>query len=68
MPVISMFYGLIVMMYFFDNKKHSLPHIHVKYQNDEAVFAIETGTLLEGKLPKIKSNSSKLGLKFTKKT
>ena len=55
MPVISMFYGLIVMMYFFDNKKHNLPHIHVKYQSDEAVFAIETGALLEGKLPKNKT-------------
>ena len=29
MPVISMFYGVIVMMYFFDDKRHHLPHIHV---------------------------------------
>ena len=54
MPVISMFYGLIIMMYFYDNKKHHLPHIHVKYQNDEAVFSITDGTLIEGKLPKNK--------------
>jgi hypothetical protein len=27
MPVISMFYGIIVSMYFMDNKKHHAPHI-----------------------------------------
>ena len=42
------------MMYFYDNKKHRLPHIHVKYQNDEAVFSIIDGNLIEGKLPKNK--------------
>ena len=42
------------MMYFYDNKKHHLPHIHVKYQNDEAVFSIIDGNLIEGKLPKNK--------------
>jgi hypothetical protein len=41
-------------MYFYDNKKHHLPHIHVKYQNDEAVFSIIDGNLIEGKLPKNK--------------
>ncbi len=54
MPVISVFYGLIIMMYFYYNKKHNLPHIHVKYQNDEAVFSINDGNLIEGKLPKNK--------------
>jgi hypothetical protein len=54
MPVISMFYGLIIAMYYFDNKQHYLPHIHVKYNEDEAVFAIETGELIEGKLPNSK--------------
>ncbi len=32
MPVISMFYGIIVMMYFFDDEQHKWPHIHVRYQ------------------------------------
>jgi hypothetical protein len=41
-------------MYFYDNKKHHLPHIHVKYQNDEAVFSIIDGILIEGKLTKNK--------------
>ena len=26
MPVISMFYGIIVQMYFVDDKQHHLPH------------------------------------------
>ena len=48
MPVISMFYGIIVTLYFFDTGKHKRPHIHVKYQGDEAVVAIREGEVLEG--------------------
>lgn len=54
MPVISMFYGIIVSMYFMDNTRHKQPHIHAKYQDDEAVISIPEGTLLEGKLPAAK--------------
>ncbi len=54
MPTISMFYGLIVRMYYFDNQRHKMPHIHVHYQNDAAVIEIPTGELLEGSLPKRK--------------
>ena len=57
MPVISMFYGIIISMYFFDNKKHKLPHIHVKYQDQEAIFSIPEGEHIDGEL---KSNKSKL--------
>lgn len=48
MPIISMFYGIIISMYFFDKKKHHKPHIHVQYQDEEAVFSIPEGELLEG--------------------
>ena len=51
MPTLSIFFGLIVYMYANDNQKHHLPHIHVEYQNDEAVFSILDGKLLEEKLP-----------------
>jgi hypothetical protein len=51
MPVISMFYGIIIQMFFFDIKQHNLPHIHAKYQNFSAVIAIESGDVLEGKIP-----------------
>jgi hypothetical protein len=51
MPVISMFYGIIVRMYFLDNQQHSRPHIHAVYSGMEAVFGIEDGSLLAGELP-----------------
>lgn len=51
MPILSMFFGLVVYMYAKDNLRHHTPHIHVEYQDDEAVFSIPDGKLLEGKLP-----------------
>ena len=51
MPVISMFYGIIIQMYFFDTKQHHLPHLHARYQDFSAVFAIESGEVLEGSFP-----------------
>jgi hypothetical protein len=50
MPVISMFYGIIVMMYFFDDKQHHLPHIHVEYAEESAVLAIPSGEVLKGSI------------------
>jgi len=50
MPVISMFYGIIVLMYYFDNRKHHLPHIHAQYGEEEAVISIPDGRVLEGSL------------------
>ena len=54
MPTISMFYGVIVRMYFFDNQQHNTPHIHVHYQEHSAVFEIPSGALLEGNIPNTK--------------
>lgn len=54
MPVVSMFYGIIVSMYFVDNKQHHTPHIHAKFQEHEAVVSIPDGELLEGRLPPAK--------------
>ena len=50
MAVISMFYGIIVSMYYLDTRRHHLPHIHVKYQDQEVVIAIPSGEILEGEL------------------
>ena len=50
MPVISMFYGIIVLMYYFDNRKHHQPHIHVQYSDQEAVISIPDGSVMEGSL------------------
>lgn len=54
MPIISMFYGIIVYMFFYDNKKHALPHIHASYGESDAIFSLEDGELLEGSLPRNK--------------
>ncbi len=55
MAIISMFYGIIISMYFFDDRRHHMPHIHVKYQEQEAVFSIPEGELIEGELKKNKT-------------
>ena len=57
MPVISMFYGVIVMMYYFDNRRHHEPHIHVQYGEEEAVVTIPAGNVIEGS---IRANKLKL--------
>ena len=51
MPVISMFYGIVIYLYFFDDERHKTPHIHAKYQGEDASFSIVDCTLLAGKLP-----------------
>lgn len=51
MPTISMFYGILVLMYFRDNRRHHLPHIHCRYQGSEAAIAIKDGSVLDGFLP-----------------
>ena len=50
MPVVSIFYGIVVLMYYFDNKKHRQPHVHVECSGDEAVISIPDGGILEGDL------------------
>ena len=51
MPVLCMFYGIIVRMYKENGGKHNMPHIHVEYSGEEAVVALD-GTVIEGKIPK----------------
>lgn len=51
MPTISMFYGIVVMLFYYDNKQHNLPHIHVRYQDSKAIFDIENVEMIEGNLP-----------------
>ncbi len=50
MPTISMFYGILVLMYFRDNRRRHLPHIHARYQCEEAAIAIEDGSVFDGGL------------------
>ncbi len=51
MPTISMFYGIIIYMYFFDNKEHQMPHIHANYAEYDAVISIPEGDILNGDMP-----------------
>jgi hypothetical protein len=48
MPTISMFFGIIIRMFYRDNKQLNLPHIHAEYQGEVAVFAINDGSILDG--------------------
>ena len=50
MPTISMFYGILIRMFFKDTEKHSLPHIHAEYQGQVAVYSIPDGKLLAGSM------------------
>lgn len=50
-----MFYGLVIYLYFFDDERHKLPHIHAEYQGQDASFSILDGALLAGSIPNNKS-------------
>jgi len=52
MPIISMFYGIIIRIYFLDNKHHNEPHLHAKYAEFEASIGIKEGEVLAGTLPR----------------
>jgi len=52
MPTISMFYGILILMFFRDNRRHHLPHIHARYQHNEAAVSIDDGIILDGSLPR----------------
>ncbi len=49
-----MFYGLIIYLYFKDNRQHKSPHIHVKYQGQEVVVQIPDGNVLASSIPNSK--------------
>lgn len=47
MPIISVFYGIIIQMYW---REHPPAHFHAFYQGFEAMFSIDTGELVEGRM------------------
>lgn len=53
MPTISFFYGIAIRMYIND---HLPPHFHAHYGDFSATVLIESGEILEGKLPKTAAN------------
>lgn len=49
MPIISVFYGIIIRINFFD---HAPPHLHASYGDMEALFDIRTGRVIAGRFPR----------------
>ena len=54
MPAISMFFGIVIYLYFFDDEQHKTPHIHARYQGGDASLSIADGAVLAGALPAAK--------------
>lgn len=52
MPIISIFFGIVVRINFFD---HAPPHLHAAYGDDEALFDIRTGRVIAGHLQRRES-------------
>jgi len=50
MPELSRFFGIIIRMYAEPGAPHHQPHFHAYYQNDSAVFSIETLEIIGGNL------------------
>jgi hypothetical protein len=38
-------------MYFFDNQKRHLPHLHAEFGEFEGIFTLHDGEMIEGNLP-----------------
>ncbi len=51
MPAISMFFGIVIVIYYEDNNRHNSPHIHARYQDSNASISIQDGEILAGSLP-----------------
>lgn len=50
MPTISMFFGIIIRMYYAP-KEHNPPHVHAYYQEFKTTIRIHDGEILEGEIP-----------------
>jgi hypothetical protein len=47
MPTISMFFGIIIRMYYAP-KEHNPPHIHVYYQDFKSIIDINSCEIIDG--------------------
>lgn len=50
MPIISQFYGIIIKMYHREGVRHYKEHIHIVYNQFNAVYSLN-GEIIEGNLP-----------------
>lgn len=51
MPEISRFFGIIVRMYAEPGVPHHRPHVHAYYQNNIAIYSVDSIELINGGLP-----------------
>ena len=52
MPEIARFFGIIICMFAEPDIQHHRPHFHAYYQDDVAVYAVDSIELLAGTLPR----------------
>ena len=50
MPTLSIFFGVIIRMYWDDNDRHKMPHFHAYYGDYTATFTFD-GEILSGSFP-----------------
>ena len=51
MPIVSVFFGIIVRMYAEPGAPHNQPHFHAYYQNAVAIYSIDPIEMIDGSLP-----------------
>ena len=66
MPIISMFYGIIIYMFCERNAQHKKPHLHAEYQDYEIVITLDGEVLAEETYRINKKKCFWLGLRFMK--
>jgi hypothetical protein len=49
MPELSRFFGIVIRIFY---REHGRAHFHAAYGEHKAVFDIQTGQVISGKLPK----------------
>ena len=49
MPVLSLFFGIVIRMYSEHGGQHHKPHIHAEYQGEEVVIGLD-GEVLSGQI------------------
>jgi hypothetical protein len=51
MPELSRFFGIVIRMFVETGGQHHRPHFHAYFQDQSAVFAVDSVECLGGKLP-----------------
>lgn len=60
MPTLSMFFGIVIYMNKEDNEPHHVPHLHARYQGNDASFDFD-GEFWQGLFSVVKGNMWKHG-------